>query len=266
MNNILTEDCINNILGHIKKCWNYDYPTGKTLETAVYRGLAPFYPDSKLLGSPTTFVDCGKEQHAFDMKGAKTLGHIIKPTKGANHDDNVFVEQDIPGKGKIYVRVPNSIMTQVRRPKVDLKNYTGDATVTLQEQINDYYEFAVSTSTKAGYTEMLSFVLLYGIDEKRGVKSVFLTIEEFHIPDVVEYRVGKSEATDDGTSVPNSYQGIDANGNVVFSLSSFNKGSSNLYKRFTTKQGRLMSWSMEQEDTTVYTREELEKTCVFKTI
>ena len=93
MKNQLTQSCINNILGHIKNCWNYDYPTGKTLETAIFRGIEPFYANAKLLGSPSTIVDVGKNNEAFDIKGCKKLGHMVKIVKSSNHVMNNFAEQ-----------------------------------------------------------------------------------------------------------------------------------------------------------------------------
>lgn len=251
--NILSENCVYNILGHVKECWNYDYPTGKTLESAIFRGIQPFYPDAKNLGSPSTIVDVGKGDEAFDIKGCKVLGHVTKTGKASNHDKNIFVEQEVPGKGKIKVKIPQEVVTQVRRPKVDLKGYTGDPEAAIKEQVQDYHNFAIQTTNKDGYKELHSIVVQYGIDEKKGYKSVYMTMNGFEIPAVTKYEVGVKE---DGT--PCSYQGTDENGKAVFSLSSFNAGSSNFYKRFTTNEGVLFTWSTVEHDTKVYTKEELE--------
>jgi hypothetical protein len=225
---VISNKCLYNILGHIKKCWVYGYPTGTTLENAIFEGFKPFYLDAKKLGSPSTIVDTAKEDDAFDVKGKKALGHYVKLTRGSNHLDNRFVEQNVPGFGTIIVRIPNSIITQVRRPKVDLEEYEGNAEQILNEQIKDYQEFAFNTTRKDGYTNLYSIVVLYGID--KGYKSVFLTVEPFSTPASVTFSTGKNENGD-----PCSYDGYDSNGTLRFKLSSFNKGSSNLNRRFDTK-------------------------------
>jgi hypothetical protein len=259
MTQLLSEECIANILGHIKNSWNYDYPTGKTLEKAIFRGIEPFYANAKSLGSPSTIVDVGKDNQAFDIKGCKVLGHVNKTGKSSNHEKNIFVEQNVPEKGKIKVRIPQSIITQVRRPKVDLKNYAGDAKKSLNEQVNDYHEFALKTTNKDGYKELFSIVLLYGID--KGFKSVFLTIKKFDIPAIENYSI---ETKKNGT--PCAYHGKDINDNVVFSLSSFNKGSSNFYKRFYTEHGHLMTWPAEEDTHVIFKRESLELNCAINKV
>lgn len=251
---VISEQCIYNILGHIKSCWKYDYPTGGTLETAVYLGIKPFYSDARQLGSPSTIVDVGKERDAFDIKGCKVLGHVNKTMKSSNHDKNVFVKQSVPNVGNVHIRIPLSIITQVRRPKVDLKGYKGSAQKSLDEQVDDYQSFAFRTRDKDGYDRLFSMVLLYGIDTNKGFKSAFLTLTEFDIPKIAKYSIGKN-----GKDVPCSYQGIDAAGSQVFVLSSFNKGSSNFYKRFSTSKGVLMTWPIEEENPFIYTKQILEE-------
>ena len=251
---IISDECLYNILGHIKSCWKYDYPTGGTLETAVYLGMKPFYSNAKQLGSPSTIVDVGKDDDAFDIKGCKVLGHVNKTVKSSNYDKNIFVKQTVPNFGEVHIRIPVSIITQVRRPKVDLKGYKGSAKKSLDEQIDDYQSFALRTTDKDGYQRLFSMVLLYGIDTKKGFKSAFLTLTEFDIPKIINYSIGKN-----AKGVPNSYQGLDENGNNVFVLSSFNKGSSNFYKRFGTSKGVLMTWPIEEENPFIYTKQLLEE-------
>jgi hypothetical protein len=259
MNTVLSDDCIYNILGHLKNCWDYTYPTGHTLETAIYRGIKPFYVDAQLKGAPSTFTDVGKGSQAFDIKGSKKLGHIKKVTRAANENQNIFCQQTLPNGNTITVKIPFSTVTQVRRPKVNLKGYKGNSKKTLNEQIGDYYKFAIETSTKEGYKDLYSIVCVYGID--KGYKSVFLTVEQFSIPECVKFDIGKKE---DGT--PCSYQGYDINGNVVFSLSSFNSGSSNFYKRFYTTQGILMTWPEEDSDQSIFTKEILSEHCAIQNV
>lgn len=254
--------CLINILGHIKDCWNYDYPTGKTLENAFYEGLKPFYPNSKKLGSPSTIVDSGKDNDGFDIKGNKVLGHIIKETRRSNHEHNIFVTQNIPNFGKIKVRIPHSIVTQVRRPKVDLKKFTGNSKKILDEQVADYREFAEKSTLRERYENLFSIVLLYGIDKEKGIKSVFLTVEKFGIPEIERYDIGYKEDKE----TPCSYRALNVSGDVVFMLSSFNKGSSNLYKRFPTTSGILMSWPIEEKHSKIHTEEELLATCAIQKI
>ena len=157
------------------------------------------------------------------------------------------------------MRIPRSVTTQVRRPKVDLKNYKGNPKKTIDDQIKDYYQFAVETTNKDGYKELYSVVLLYGID--KGYKSIFLTLEKFNIPNVVSSSIGTKQ---DGT--PCAYHGLDNEGNTVFSLSSFNKGSSNFYKRFETTNGLLMTWPEEENNPTIFTKKDLEKDCAITKI
>jgi hypothetical protein len=117
----------------------------------------------------------------------------------------------------------------------------------------------VTTTRDDGYEVLFSIVVLYGID--KGFKSVFLTLKKFDIPQIKNYII---ENKKDGT--PCAYKGIDATGKDIFSLSSFNKGSSNFYKSFCTEEGILMTWLAEEKNQTIFTREELETTCAIKEI
>jgi hypothetical protein len=259
MNKIISDECLYNILGHIKNCWTYGYPSGTTLENAIFEGLKPFYPSAKNLGSPSTIVDTAKEDDAFDVKGRKVLGHLKRITGGSNYEDNQFVEQTIPNFGKIKVRIPKSVITQVRRPKVDLKGYKGDAEKILNEQIEDYLKFAFETTNKDGYKNLYSVVVLYGID--KGYKSIFLTIEKFSLPKSSKFSIGQKE-----NSEPCSYDSYDSNGKLLYKLSSFNKGSSNFYKVFETSKGTLVTWPVEEQSDFVYTKDYIEKTSAIQTV
>lgn len=249
---VLDTKAIDNVLYHIKKCWDYTYPTGNALEEAFYRGIKPYYKDVKSLGSPKTIVDVSKGKTAFDIKGSKKLGHLKRLGKNSNFEENYFIEQTVPSKGKIKVRVSKSIHTQVRRPKVDLKGFKGNPEKILSNQINEYKDFVFKTATADGCTEVFSVVCQYGID--KGFKSVFLNITKFSIPEISNSIIKSKK---DGT--PAAYEGYDEFNNLMFALSSFNRGSSNLYKTFETTGGVLFTWPEEEEDVTVGTRTDLEK-------
>lgn len=254
MIDILTDECLYNILGHIKNCWKYSYPTGANLENAIYKGIFPYYNDVKLLGSPSTIVDVGKSKDAFDIKGFKSLEHVKRLKKGT-----IAEKQILPDGSVIFVKIPPAIITQVRRPNVELENYTGNPELILKKQILDYYKFAISTKRKDGYCDLYSIVSLYGI--KNGYKSVYLTVEKFSAPKVTNYIIKNNTKNN-----PCAYQGLDENNNIVFSLSSFNKGSSNFYKQFCTESGILMTWPEEEKNYIIFTKEDLEKECAIKNL
>ena len=263
MENYFTDDCIYNIIGCIRESWNYDFPTGKTLEKAIFRGIKPFYSNVRLLGSPNTIVDVGKDNQAFDIKGSQSLGHLLKITKSANKNSNDFVHQSLPNGQKIFVRIPKYIVTQVRRPKVDLKNYKGDPKKIIDLQIKDYMDFSERTTKEAGYDTLSSMVLLYGID--KGIKSIFLSINDFENHIIKDYKTG-FKTINSTKKVPSSYEAVNENGEIVYKLSSFNKGSSNFYKKFTINNGILVSWPEETKIYDVFKLNNLEKDCTIKSL
>jgi hypothetical protein len=55
---------------------------------------------------------------------------------------------------------------------------------------------------------------------------------------------------------PCSYNGYDANGTLQCQLNSFNKGSSNLNRRFDTRHGILLTWPVEEPPNKVYTKKD----------
>lgn len=251
MNNLICEEALHNILGHIRKCWDYTYPTGSALEEAIYRGLKPFYNKVESLGSPKTLTDIRKDKDAFDVKGAKKLGHIRKIQSNSNSEENNFVEQQLPNRKKITVRIAKSVYTQVRRPKVDLKNYKGDALKILQEQINEYHQFALKTTTKDGCENIISIVCQYG--EDKGFRSVYLSVEPFKNIQIVSADIAYQQKS----GKPNGYRGFDNKGNEVVSLSSFNRGSANMCKKFRTDTGILYTWAKEDSQEVIYTKHDL---------
>lgn len=256
----LSSEVITNVLGHCKECWNYDYPTGKTLENAFYEGVKPFHADSKKLGSSFTIVDVAQGTNAFELKGSKALGFLKRVTGAANHGKNKFISVSIPNVGNLLVRVPYSIMTQIRRPVVDLHNYKGNPKEIILEQIEDYVNFAKKSCEKGGFDTLYSGTLLYGTDEKKGVRGIVYTQSKFSIPTITDYTIGYKE---DGKT-PCSYQAIGEDGLVVFQLSSFNKGSSNFYKRYYVDVDSLnvLVWAIKEQHAKIFTKEELSKDSV----
>lgn len=236
---MINQEIANHIFLHIGRCWDYCYPTGQALETAIARGLEPFF-ETKQLGSPSTITDVKADDVSIDSKGNKTLKLLKKITRATNTEDNQVLELDVLGK-KVYLGVPRSIVTQVRRPKVDLQNYAGDAKETLVEQIDEYETFAITKSKADGCVCIMSFVVQY--QKRDNIKGATLTVNEFEIPQVAEYITKK-----DGKGKNSAYVALDENGQEVFALSSFNAGSSNMYKRFNTEKFYYRVW---QSDTYV---------------
>lgn len=258
---VLSKDAVYNIIGHCKKCWDYTYPTGKALEEAIYRGIKPFYKNSQSLGAPNTIVDVSKEKDAFDVKGGKKLGHLKKLSKSANDENNIFVEQILPNALKIKVKIPKNITTMIQRPNVDMKNWKGDPLKIIKSGISFYKNFAHTTTKKADCDNLFSVVVLYGEDEKKGYRSIFITLEEFSEPEIA---TAKYHLKKDGSHA--GYNGFDSNGNIIYSLSPFNRGSVNSYKRFNTKQGVLYTWPIEENDPTIYDESSLRRAGAIRTI
>ena len=237
---------------HCRKCWDYTYPTGKALEEAIYRGLRPFYLDARSLGAPNTIVDVSKEKDAFDIKGGKKLKHMKRLTASANYEENMFVDQILPNAQVVKVQIPKHITTMVQRPDVDMKNWKGDPFDIIKKGIAFYKKFAETTTKKSNCDNLFSVVVLYG--EHNGYRSVFMTLEDFSSPEIAtaSYHLKK-----DGKKA--GYIGFDIIGNIVYSLSPFNRGSVNSYKRFETNKGVLYTWPVEEDDPTIYTESDLIK-------
>lgn len=258
---VISLDAIHNIVYHCKKCWDYTYPTSTALEEAIYRGLKPFYNDPKSLGAPNTIVDVSKEKDAFDVKGGKKLGHLKKLTKSANFDENIFAEQILPNALKIKVRIPKNIMTMVRRPNVDMENWVGDPLSIINKSIGDYEKFANGTTKKSGCDTLYTIVVLYGEDQEKGYRSIFLTLEDFSVPEIKDAKLLLGE---DGKS--KGYLGLDSDGNLNYRLSRFNRGSVNSDKRFDTSRGILYTWPIEVAEEYVGKLEDLLKDGAIRTI
>jgi len=259
---IFSDDCIQNVLGHIRACWTYSSPTSKTLEEAIYRGIKPFYSDAKNLGGPTTIVDISKEHQALDIKGGQQLGHLQKIGRAQNQDTNIFVEQIVPGAGKIKVRIPKTVDTIIRRPGINLKSFTVKPKTAITQCLEEYKKFAETTTAEADCESLFTIFVLYGMDEKKGYKSIFLTLEEFFIPDIKDFKITLKE----DEKSPQAYLGLNANGDVIYKLVPFNQSSTNSYKKFDTSRGVLYTWPVEEHDPIIYTKEINEKNGSIKII
>jgi hypothetical protein len=240
---IISPHAVYNIIGHIKTCWNYTYPTGAALEEAIYRGLKSYYHDVRALGGPNTIVDVVKGNCAFDIKGAKQLGFINRLAANSNTADNVFVEQQLSDGKKIIVKIPRSVLAIVKRPNTDMQNFEGDPLSTLEKSLCEYKFFADTTTARAGCQDLYSIVVLYEEDLDRRLRSIFFTCSQFSIPIMANGRYILSEQNKN-----TGYIAVDATESVCYKLLRFNNGSVNSYKKFDTSQGILYTWSMDEVD------------------
>jgi len=230
---MINQEIANNIFYHIGNCWDYNYPTGQALETAISRGLDPFF-NVQQLGSPNTITDVKADNVSIDVKGNKTLKFIKKINARTNTTDNNIIEFTVDGE-PVNLSVPKSIMTQVRRPTVDLQGYNGDPETILSEQISEYENFVWTKSKQDGCDCVMSFIVQYG--ERDNMKAITLTTSEFQIP-----QTAKFDTTTNKYGNNNAYVSYDVDNNEIFKLSSFNRGSSNMYKRYPTEDFYYRVW------------------------
>lgn len=231
----ITQEIAHNIFYHVEKCWDYVDPTGSALETAVYRGFLPFYDTVEHLGSPSTIVDVRVGQDALDIKGVKKLNIVKNLTARQNQVDYTWKKHTVDGSN-YYLGIPKSVMTQARRPKVDLKGYRGDCKKIMLEQLDDYKKFANTTVAKADCNKLYTLVGLYQYKEEFKIKAFSLSLLEFDIEDPDMFITEKK-----------SYVGT-KDGKTIFKLSSFNAGSSNLEKRFKVKAQYSRMWRDKPND------------------
>lgn len=243
---MISKSSLYSIIGHIQHYWDYtdSLPTGKPLEKLITDGLRSVYPDSKEMGAPDTIVDVGKEKDAFDIKGVGKLSHSFRVPKEKFYIDNNYLLSNLKNNSA-YVKIPKYVTTMVRRPSVDIKSYSGDAKEIISEQITEYNAFALSTTKKAGFENLYSFITLYG--EDKGLRSVFISVDQFKIPVATSFYTvyNKSDKAV-------GYAANDSSGKTMFSLSSFNNGSTNFYKTFEIQSGVLYTWEIEKRLPLVY--------------
>ena len=243
---MISKSSLYSIIGHIQHYWDYtdSLPTGKPLEKLITDGLKSVYPDAKELGSPDTIVDVGKDKDAFDIKGIGKLSHSFRIPKDKFYIDNNYLKSELKNKSA-YIKIPKFVTTMVRRPSVDIKSYGGDPKSIITEQIHEYNSFALNTTKKSGFENLYSLITLYG--EDKGLRSVFISIDEFKIPTVSNFLTVYNKQ-----NKPVGYSAMDDNERVMFSLSSFNNGSTNFYKSFKINTGVLYTWEIEKRPPVIY--------------
>lgn len=245
---LLSKNALYNLLGHLQllSLAGGDI-SGKNLEFAVYTALWPFYNNVQHLGSLKTIVDVGIDKIAFDIKARQSIDHLYKINKNSN--SNNFLQKHKVAEKQIYVSAPNSIITQVRRPNVVLKNYEADPKKILQEAIDEYEAFALNSLAKSGHDKLYSFVVQYG--KEKDCVSVRISIEPFCIPKVETYTV-----LCNNNQIPCAYVGLDKNKEIIFKIESYNTNSSNLFKRFDTANGILAIWP-KVENKSIFSKQDL---------
>lgn len=237
-----------NIIGHIKSYWDdtNTLPTGKPLEKLIKDGFLGFHPDAIEIGTPHTIVDVAKENDAYDVKGIGCLSFSYKQPHQRYTFNNYYSNHT---DYDIWVKIPKKVSTQVRRPNVDLENYKGNPETILCEQISEYKDFAFETTKRDGYENLYSMLVLYG--RNQDYRSVTLSVSPFVIPetDVYDYSYNKEGHA-------NGYV-AKANEDTMFSLSSFNKGSSNFYKTFEVTDPITYTWKITDNNIKTYDYEYL---------
>lgn len=235
---IFSVEILYDIAGELIKTWiNYEIPpTEKHLERTVARSLKKFYPDVMHLGGVRTFIDVRIKNIGIDSKGRKVFSNKKPPTSRRE--------------------IPDRFNTPVRRPNVDLENFRGDSFRILQEAVQDYKNFAAQTALKEGCTEILSFAALYGIS-KSGVGCLYLGVQEMSFPEIVT-----AQTTFNKKGKPNGYRGYDVQGNLIYEIEGFNRGSVNLRRVYDTpRNGIFVTFPFNsQHNNHKYTERELIET------
>jgi hypothetical protein len=232
-----------NIIGQIKNFWDdtETLPTGKPLEKLIKNGLLGFYSNVCEIGNATTIVDVGKDNDAYDIKGLGCITYSYNQPLQKHTINNYYINHS---DYNIWIKIPKKISTQVRRPNVDLENYSGDPEIILKTQIQEYATFAIETSKRDGYDKLYSFLVLYGNNSL--YKTLTLSISPFAIPETNEYSYSFNKS-----NVKNGYL-AKHNDEVKFSLSSFNKGSSNFYKTFEVTDPITYTWKIPENNIKKY--------------
>jgi hypothetical protein len=235
MTSVLNNNVASHIFKHIERSWERGLPTGAPLEGDIARGFLDNNEHVvEQFGGPGTITDVKIDKVCLDVKGRKGLKLLEKLSKSANYKKNTFHCVVVDGK-QWYLSIPKTIMTQARRPKVDLKGYTADAKSVLEEQAKEYVDKSIESSTADGCDEIVSVVHMY--DVSKGYKISVLSEVEFEKHNIVD---AKTLYKRNGS--PAGYIGYNENGQAVYKLSSFNKGSSNMEKMYTIGKVYIRIW------------------------
>jgi len=229
---LITQQVATNIAAHAKEAWHYSVPNDDAGEAVIREGLRAFYSDVEQRGGSTTIVDVRAGNIAYDIKCRDVLGIITKtPTKTQTESDNQYVKVD----SNLYVKIPTSVLSPVRRPNVEHENFSSNPEEVILDQIAEYQEYAKRTTEEAGCTDLNSIIFLYG--KGNGYKAVYIEEQAFAAPlpstfDTYINKQGKASG----------YNAYDANGKILYKLLEYSKGSVNFNKRFDVNGGYLFVW------------------------
>lgn len=235
MTSVLNNKIAAHIFKHIERSWERGLPTGAPLEGDIARG---FLDNNEHIvekfGGPGTITDVKIDKICLDVKGRKGLKLLGRLSKSANHKKNTFHRIVVDGK-EWYLSIPKTIMTQARRPKVDLKGYTANAKSVLKEQVKEYVNKSIESSKNDGCDKIVSIIHMY--DTSKGYKISVLSEVEFE-----KHNIVTAETLFKKNGTPAGYVGYNENGQAVYKLSSFNKGSSNMEKMYTVGKVYVRIW------------------------
>lgn len=239
MTTVLDSKVALHIFKHIEQTWEVTLPTGNALEIAIARGFKDNNKHNvRTFGSPNTITDVAVDNICLDIKGRGVATLLDKLTRNQDYTKNIYIPVKYDNR-EFFISIPKSVMTQARRPKIELNNYQGDAKNTLIEQANEYVDFAHRTSAADGCDEIVSVIHLYGTAKGYKISVLTETVFEKHVIDTAKTIYDKN-------GKPNGYEGCNTEGSVVYKLSSFNKGSSNMEKRYYTTKSYYRIWKDNQ--------------------
>jgi hypothetical protein len=227
MNKLITVDVAANIASHCEKSWTYSLPNSDTGENIIMHGLSPFYPKTEKKGGSTTIVDLKIDNIAYDIKCRQVLTITAKSPKKSKNKK--YVKFD----GQTII-IPNSVETPVRRPNVNLQEFTGDCQLIINEQIQEYKDYADRTMKAANCTDLHSVLLLYG--EGNGYKAIYIDEQLFDTPAATRFETYLNKK-----KIPSAYLAYDDIG-LLYKLMDYSKGSTNFVKRFDCSNGFLFMW------------------------
>jgi hypothetical protein len=228
---LITTEVAVNIAAHTKRAWTYSVPNDTTSEIIIACGLKPFYTGVEQKGGSTTIVDVKVDTVAYDVKARDVL-NVFTKARSEKQKANAPGQQYFKVNDNLYVGRPNSIHSPVRRPSVDLENYQGDCQRILTKQIQEYRDYADRTTNEAGCNELRSLLFLYG--QGAGYKAIYIEEQMFGTPAPASFTTGKG------------YYAHDANGQQLYQILDYSKGSSNFNKRFDcNNSGFLFVWPAE---------------------